>query len=1234
MATYQIQRLTPTNELTNADQLVFRVTFDQAIELNPTDFKVTGSTAKVAYYLATFANNKSTYDVTILGGDLDNLNGTVGLELAQSTTLPNVGELTLNETYRLDNTAPTFTITRQTPDTSQTNADVLTFQATFSEAVKNVDSSNFKVTGGSTAGVTNIQPIGTDGTTFNITISGGDLDNFNGSVGIDLVQGDDITDLADNLASLTSSEPYSLQNLPEIDVQGKNVSIVDGDTTPDVADDTNFGSVNTNTGTVTRTFTILNTGGAPLVLGTDAVSLSGDNASDFKITQQPDQTVAANGSTTFTVEFDPSATGDRTAMISINSNDSNENPYTFDITGKGVVPTIAFSSATFTSDESVGTSNVVTLTRSGDTSTASEVIVNITGGTATAGSDYTNTSFPLTVKFDAGQDSKTIEIPINNDALAEGNETINLSVTAQDNAEIGSQNTATLTIADNDISYALKASDTSITEGNSGSQTVTYTITRSGATNNASSVDYTIAGTAVKGTDYTTIGGTAGATDVTGSVNFAANEISKTITVQVPGDVTKEGNKTIAVSLANGTAPDGGTALMPEAPATTTIVDDDVPNVILSKSIVSGSEGQEITYTARLTTIPTAPVTINFGTDDQLEPITALTFNNDASALESKPVTVKIVDDQSAQGDRTTAITSTVTSDDQDYSGLKISNVAVDISDNDIEYSVSSGAPTVIEGNSGKTPLSFTVTRSGDINDTSSVKYSFGGTAERGLDYGDIFVDGEPIPTTGILNFAKGELTKTVTVDVLGNMITDGDRTIELGLSDGTAPGTAILPEIGASTTIVDDDTPGIEVSTDSVDVAEGGKPASYFVRLTSIPTEPVTLSFNTGNQVDAIASITFAADETALEPQAVTVKATDDALVEGNHTQIITQTLTSDDPNYNGKVDPVTVNLADNDIGYSLAANTKAIVEGNSGTQLITFTVTRSGDVGVASTVNYSLGGTTTNGTDYAPVAPTGSFSFAPGETTQTLKLEVRGDQEVEPDETISLTLTTGTAPGTAVLSDSPVVVTLINDDSPAPTLDSKPADLPVINYGKTQTKIPGTPRPDKIDGTNGNDRISGKGGNDRINGKAGDDILFGGVGKDRINGGTGNDRLNGGIGNDRLEGGKGDDQLVGGASKDILIGGEGNDLFVFTNPSATNTDTVKDFTVGEDLIDLRSIFAQADFRNATLSQVVQLVQVGANTEVQLDSDGLGSGKEFATLAILENVNSSTIGASQFVIR
>lgn len=140
---------------------------------------------------------------------------------------------------------------------------------------------------------------------------------------------------------------------PEINLMANGISIPSGATTPSYTDYTNFGTAITGGGTATRTFTIQNTGAQALSIG--AISFSGSNASDFSITTSPASSVAASGSTTFTVTFNPSAIGNRTATISIGNNDSDENPYTFAISGYGFTAKNLVVSGSTTPSDAIGT---------------------------------------------------------------------------------------------------------------------------------------------------------------------------------------------------------------------------------------------------------------------------------------------------------------------------------------------------------------------------------------------------------------------------------------------------------------------------------------------------------------------------------------------------------------------------------------------------------------------------------------------------------------------------------------------------------------------------------------------------------------------------------------------------------------------------------------------------------------------------------------------------------------
>lgn len=115
---------------------------------------------------------------------------------------------------------------------------------------------------------------------------------------------------------------------PEIAVSGNGNAITDGDTTPSVTDHTDFGTTPEGT-TKSRTFTITNSGDADLVIS--SVALSGTDAAEFTITTNPTGTIAPSGTGTLVVRADAANVGTFVATVTINSNDSNEAAFNFDI---------------------------------------------------------------------------------------------------------------------------------------------------------------------------------------------------------------------------------------------------------------------------------------------------------------------------------------------------------------------------------------------------------------------------------------------------------------------------------------------------------------------------------------------------------------------------------------------------------------------------------------------------------------------------------------------------------------------------------------------------------------------------------------------------------------------------------------------------------------------------------------------------------------------------------------
>ncbi len=130
---------------------------------------------------------------------------------------------------------------------------------------------------------------------------------------------------------------------PEIDIRGNGISITDGDVTPSTADWTDMGSLENTTGSITKTFYIHNTGTATLTitgigLAQDVHYQSGSVAASWGIIPGV-MTIAAGSSTTLGVVFFPIQTGTYVTTLIIESNDSDEDPYTFDVQGTGTEET-------------------------------------------------------------------------------------------------------------------------------------------------------------------------------------------------------------------------------------------------------------------------------------------------------------------------------------------------------------------------------------------------------------------------------------------------------------------------------------------------------------------------------------------------------------------------------------------------------------------------------------------------------------------------------------------------------------------------------------------------------------------------------------------------------------------------------------------------------------------------------------------------------------------------------
>ena len=208
--------------------------------------------------------------------------------------------------------------------------------------------------------------------------------------------------------------------------------------------------------------------------------------------------------------------------------------------------------------------------------------------------------------------------------------------------------------------------------------------------------------------------------------------------------------------------------------------------------------------------------------------------------------------------------------------------------------------------------------------------------------------------------------------------------------------------------------------------------PLTFTVTLSSAQASAVTVHYATSDgtatagtdYTAAAGTLTFAAGTTT---QTVTVPVIGDATTEADEELILT--LSTPTGAALGTATAVGTIINDDAATIAPVVNVAGgtVVEGNSGTATLPFTVTLSAAQATAVTVAYATAdGTATAGTDYA--AASGTLTFAAGETTKTVNVTVNGDATVESDETVRLTLS---SPSGALLGTASATGTITNDDS-----------------------------------------------------------------------------------------------------------------------------------------------------------------------------------------------------------
>jgi Calx-beta domain-containing protein len=471
----------------------------------------------------------------------------------------------------------------------------------------------------------------------------------------------------------------------------------------------------------------------------------------------------------------------------------------------------------------------------------------------------------------------------------EGNRTVNLTlgpaVTGTGGAILGPQNTAVLTIVDNDTAGQIRFSAPTYTVSEA-SAAATITLIRSGGLAGPVTVDFATApGTATAGTDYTT---------VTRTITFAAGVTTRTVAVPISTDTLDEPNETILLQLTN----PGGGATLGLAAAVLTIVDNDVAGVVqFSQALYTVSEaGGSATITVTRSGGAASAVTVDFTTSDGPVP-TGATAGSDytatavtltfAAGQTTRTVTVPVLVDALPEGNE--FVTLTLSNPGGGATLGPRFTAQLKILDDEATVQFAAGAYSVVEG----AVASIAVERTGTVGTVIVPFATSDGSGIAGTDY---------VTRAGSLTFAAGVKTLAFPVATIANTVDEGNRTVNLTLGPAvTGTGGAILgPQNMAVLTIVDNDVAGtVQFSQSLYTVSEATASATIVVIRTGGTASGVTVDYQTtdgtatggaaaGPGVDyktTAGTLNFAAGQTT---RTFTVNVFPDIAVEGNETVLL----------------------------------------------------------------------------------------------------------------------------------------------------------------------------------------------------------------------------------------------------------------------------------------------------------------------------------------------------------
>ncbi len=631
-----------------------------------------------------------------------------------------------------------------------------------------------------------------------------------------------------------------------------------------------------------------------------------------------------------------------------------------------------------------------------------EVTVAITGQAST---DLTLDATSLTFTTLTWNTAQTVTV-----SAAQDDDAVNDAATLLHTASGGNYGSVTgslgVTVTDDDTaSLTLSTMMLGVAEGDDAEYTVRL------ATQPTATV--TVAVTGQASTDLTL--SAASLTFTTSTWNTA-----QTVTVSAAEDIDAANDAATLLHTASGGDYAGETAEV-----AVTVTDDDTPGtVVLSPTALGVAEGADAEYTVRLSSQPTAEVTVavsgTASTDLTLD-ATSLTFTT-VTWNTAQTVTVSAAQDDDAVNDAATLLH---TASGGNY-GSVTGSLGVTVTDDDTaSLTLSTMTLGVAEGDDAE----YTVRLA--TQPTSTVTVAISGTAST-----DLSLDSTSLTFTT----STWSTAQTVTVSAAEDIDAANDAATLLHTASG---GDYAGETAEVAVTVTDDDTPGTVVLSPTALVVAEGADAEYTVRLSSQPTAEVTVAVtgqaSTDLTLDAT-SLTFTT-VTWNTAQTVTVSAAqdDDAVNDA-----ATLLHTASGGNYGSVTGSLGVTVTDDDTAaLTLSTATLGVTEGDDAEYTVRLATQPTATVTVAIT------GTTS--TDLSLDSTSLTFTTSTWSTAQTVTVSAAEDIDAANDAATLLHTASG---GDYAGETAEVAVTVTDDDTPG-TVVLSPTALSVAEGGDAEYTV-----------------------------------------------------------------------------------------------------------------------------------------------------------------------------------